>query len=120
VPSFLLLLLLLASLTPSERKLRASIAGLTGWANTKDRKARAKHASNGLYEKFLRTVDPDNTLPENERAKLADSLYRAHFQRMSFNASKARRLRMEQQQRDAQAMRDARNAQSGGGVDGAA
>jgi hypothetical protein len=41
MPATPLLLLLLAALTPAERKLRASAAGLTGWANTADWSARA-------------------------------------------------------------------------------
>ena len=98
-------------LTPAERRLRASIAGRTGWINTKDRKARAKHASNGLYEKFYREADPDGVMSETDRRKAAESLYKRHFQRMKFNSMKARRLRKEQREHQAQAMREARAAE---------
>ncbi len=97
-------------LSPSERKLRASIAGQTGWANTVDRSTRAAHASRGNYEKFYRATDPG--LPEHLRAKLAESAYRAHMKRLTLKSMKARRLAKEQQQREAQARREARQAET--------
>ena len=118
MPPFLLLLLLFAaastSLSPTERSLRAGQAGLTGWANTADRSARNRHAGRGLYEKFYRATDP--SLPAAARAKMADSAYRAHFQRMAFYSAKARRLRREQQQADALARAEARRAEAAGGA----
>jgi hypothetical protein len=58
-------------LSPSERKLRASIAGLTGWSNTTDRTGRAAHASRGNWEKFYNATDP--SLPEDVRANSTSS-----------------------------------------------
>jgi len=97
-------------LTESERKLRGSVAGLTGWANTADRKTRAAHAARGHYEKFYAATDPE--LPEDLRARMADSAYRAHMKRMAFKSAKARRLRKEEQERRAQARREGRQAET--------
>jgi hypothetical protein len=109
------LLLLLASLSPAERKLRASIAGLTGWANTDDRRARAAHASRGNWQKFYNATDP--SLPEDVRAGQADSAYKAHMKRLTFLSMKASRERREQAVRDAQARKAARQAEPLGGLD---
>jgi hypothetical protein len=95
-------------LSDSERKLRASIAGLTGWANTADRTARARHASRGNWDKFYRATDP--TLPEHVRAGMADSAYRAHMKRMQFKSAKVRRERVEQREELAQQRKAARRA----------
>jgi hypothetical protein len=84
------------SLTPTERKLRASIAGATGWANTVNRSERGRHAGRGNWEKFYRQTDP--TLPDKVRTQIADSAYRAHMQRMAFRSLKARRERAERDQ----------------------
>jgi hypothetical protein len=56
-------------LSPAEKRLRASIAGLSGWANTVDRSARGCHAHQGLIAKFEREADPKNQLPPDERRK---------------------------------------------------
>jgi hypothetical protein len=80
-------------LSPAERQLRASIAGATGWSNTADRTARARHATRGNWQKYYDATDP--TLPEHVRAAMADSAYKAHMQRMAFKSMKARRERKE-------------------------
>lgn len=87
-------------LSPTERKLRAAIAGSTGWANTPNRSERARHAGRGNWEKFYRNIDP--TLPEDLRARMADSAYKAHMARMAFRSVKARRERAEQREQLAQ------------------
>ena len=89
----LLLAFLLANLSPSERQMRASLAGLTGWANTANRSARAAHAGRGNWQKCYDATDPG--LPDDVRAKMADSAYRAHMKRMSYLSAKARRKRAE-------------------------
>ena len=100
-------------LTAAERKLRASVAGLTGWANTADRTARAAHAARGLYEKFYRATDPG--LPDDLRARMADSAYRAHLKRMAFRSAQSRRQRKEAAAREAENRRKTRQAESLGG-----
>ena len=96
------------SLSPSERKLRASIAGQTGWANTADRSARARHAGQGIWRKYYAATDP--SLPDDVRAKMAESAYRAHMKRLTFRSLKARRERKEQRERLAAERKAAREA----------
>jgi hypothetical protein len=96
-------------LSPSERKLRASIAGLTGWANTADRTRRAAHASRGNWEKFYNATDP--SLPEDLRAKMADSAYKAHMKRLALASSKAARQRREEREQLAEQRKTARQAE---------
>ncbi|MGO9352183.1 MAG: hypothetical protein ACLP3C_15670 [Mycobacterium sp.] len=96
-------------LTPSERRQRASIAGTTGWLNTEDRSARARHMVRGNYEKYYRATNPN--LPDAERAKLAETAWRLHLQRMAFRSAVARRERKEAREREAQARREARQAE---------
>jgi hypothetical protein len=78
-------------LTQSERKIRASIAGHTSWANTQNRTARTEPGRRGLLKRFEREVDPDGTLDPAERAMRAENLKKAYFQRLAFRSAKARR-----------------------------
>lgn len=71
------------TLTATERKLRASIAAHTSWANTEDRTARTSAARRGLEQKFLDEAGGD---PQR-----AESLRRAHFQRLALKSAKSRR-----------------------------
>ena len=81
------------ALTPSERQLRAQIAVNTSWARTEDRSARTAPARQANLLRFEQQVDPDGKLAPQERAKRAESLRKAHFQRMALASAKARRLR---------------------------
>jgi hypothetical protein len=96
-------------LSPSERKVRASIAGSVGWSRTVDRRARAAHANRGLWRKFYNSTDP--ALPEHVRAAMADSAHKAHMKRLTLKSLKARRERKEERERLAQARREARQAE---------
>ena len=96
-------------ISASERKLRGSIAGQTGWANTIDRSARAAHAHRGLWQKFYRATD--SALPEQVRAKMAESAYKAHMKRLAFKSMKARRLRREAREKLAAERKAARAAE---------
>ena len=71
------------SATPEERSLAGSIAAHTSWANTVDRTERTAPARAGLEAKFLREAGGD--------PKRAESLRKAHFQRMALKSAKARR-----------------------------
>ena len=81
------------SMTPAERKLRASIAGHTSWANTEDRTARTEPGRDAMWRKFEDMADPNHELTPAERHKRATNLRKAHFQRMSLKAAKARKAR---------------------------
>jgi hypothetical protein len=85
------------TLTPQEHSQRASLAANISWAMTDDRVARTQPARDALFAKFCREVDPDGVLPEDERIKRAGYLHKAHMQKMSLAAAKARRLRKDQE-----------------------
>lgn len=67
----------------SERRLAASIAAHTSWANTPDRSARTAKARAGLDQKFLDAAGGDPVK--------AAHLRKAHFHRMALASAKARR-----------------------------
>lgn len=67
----------------TERRLRASIAANTSWANTHDRAARTANARAGLDHKFLQQADGD--------PKRAASLKKAYYQRLALKSAQARR-----------------------------
>jgi hypothetical protein len=81
------------TLTPQERSLRGSLASNISWGNTADRSARTQPARDALFAKFCDQVYPNGVLPEDERTRRAESLLKAHMQRMSLAAAKARRMR---------------------------
>jgi len=69
------------------------MAANIGWAFTQNRSARTEAGRRAALAKFEKLVDPDGTLPEAERVKRADSLRKAHLQRMAFKSARARRER---------------------------
>lgn len=79
--------------THKERSLRASIGANSRWAAEPDRTKATEPARRGLLAKFEKQVDPDGTLPAAERARRAENALRAHMQRMSLAAAKARRIK---------------------------
>jgi hypothetical protein len=88
-----LFLFLLASLTPTQRSLRASIAAHTRWS-AEDPAANAARGQAGLLAKFereIRAADP--TLPDAEVARRAESARQAHMARLALASSKARGAR---------------------------
>ena len=82
-------------MTPAERSLRASVAANTRWANASkgDRQRQGDLAQAGLLARFLREVDPDNVLPDDERARRAENLRMAHMKRLALASARARRRR---------------------------
>lgn len=102
-------------LSESQRKLRASLAGQTGWGNTIDRAARGRNAQRGLREKFYHQTDPN--LPEHVRAQQAEAKFKAHMKRLAFNSVKSRQLKQVTADRLAAQRKAARQAeQLDGGV----
>jgi hypothetical protein len=65
--------------------------------------------------KFEREVDPDNSLPPAERAKRAEHLRKAYFQRLALKSARSRRLAKEKraEARDLQDVADAADAALG-------
>ena len=86
----LVLLWLLATLTPTQRTAPARIAALTRWSQ-EDPKATAERGQAGLRLKFVReTRERFPGLGDAEIERRAEAAYRAHMTRLSFQRSKAR------------------------------
>lgn len=78
-------------MTTTERSLIASIASHESWAKTQDRAARTAPARAAMAAKFEREVDPDNVLPPDVRAKMADNAKSAYYRRLAVKSARARR-----------------------------
>ncbi|MGP3977874.1 hypothetical protein ACTWQF_28430 [Streptomyces sp. 8N114] len=78
------------ALTPEQRSLRASIAAHEMWANCDDPAARTLPARAAFLHKFEEEADPDRTLTPAERARRAEHLRKAYFQRLALASSRAR------------------------------
>jgi hypothetical protein len=83
------------SLTPEQRRLRASIAINERWARASaaDRENAGLRGQAGLRARFEREVDPDGQLDPAERARRAGNKYAAHMARLALASSKARARR---------------------------
>lgn len=79
-------------LSPEQRTMRARIAAHVRWAG-EDPRPGAERGQAGLLARFEREVDPNNELPPQERQRRAESLRRAHMQRLALASSKARAAR---------------------------
>lgn len=75
--------------TPAQRSLRARMAVHRSWAKTSDRTKRTAPARRGLDARFEREVDPDGTLPPDERAVRAASARKAYYAELALKSSKA-------------------------------
>lgn len=77
--------------TQSELRLAAQIAVNESWARTPNRSARTAPARAALMAKFESEVDPDGSLLPAERARRAEHLRKAHFQRLALKSARSRR-----------------------------
>lgn len=80
----------MSTLTPSERSQRARIAAHSRWAQH-DPTQHALKMQAALRAKFERQADPDGVLPEAERQRRAEQLYKAWMASLAFKSAKARR-----------------------------
>jgi hypothetical protein len=80
-------------MTPEQRRMRAQTAALTRWAYEPDRAKATRPALNGMLAKFERQVDPDGTLPPEERQTRAEALRRAHMRSLALKSSQTRAAR---------------------------
>jgi hypothetical protein len=79
-----------ASPDPARRSLAGKIAANSRWSEVEDRPAATAAARNAFLSKFETQVDPEGTLPPEERARRAESARKAHFQRLALASAKAR------------------------------
>jgi len=78
-------------MTHEERTLAAKIAAHERWSRVPDRTAATAPARAALMAKFEHQVDPDGTLPPEERARRAEHARKAFFGRLALASARARR-----------------------------
>jgi hypothetical protein len=80
--------------TPEQRRLRAKIAANARWSRPMARADQADAARSAIFARLEQEVDPEGTLPPDERATLVRSAAR----RLSaeLNAARARKRRREE------------------------
>jgi hypothetical protein len=76
-------------MTPEQRRLRAQIAANARWSRYMAREDQAAAARAAMIARLERQVDPDGTLPPDERARLVKAAARELSARL--NAAKARK-----------------------------
>jgi hypothetical protein len=101
-------------ITPDQRRQRSRIANAARWSRltAEQRAAQTAKARAAAFARYLTQVDPDGTLPETERQKLAREARLADLERMSFAASRARSAKAARRAREAAAKR-AQDGQNG-------
>lgn len=67
------------------------IAAQVWWACTRDRTARTRPAREAFLKKFENEVDPDGTLPSEERRQRANHAKRAYMLQLAKRSAAARR-----------------------------
>jgi len=85
-------------LTPTQRSLRARIAAKKRWSQSDpvEGTAAARAAGPGQMAYWLRRVDPDESLPAQERQRRAESAKAAHFLVLALKSAKARGARSQE------------------------
>jgi hypothetical protein len=75
------------------KDINRQIAAEISWSRTVDRSARTWPARQAFLKRFEREVDPDGTLPPDERHRRAEHAKRAYMLRLAKRAVIARRAR---------------------------
>lgn len=78
------------ALTPTERSLRARLGAYSLHAMV-DSREHTEPARRAFMARFEDEVDPDRTLPEQERRRRAEEAKRAYFTRLALKSAQARR-----------------------------
>jgi hypothetical protein len=76
------------------KDINRQIAAETSWSRTADRSARTRPAREKFLQRFEREVDPDGTLPADERRRRAEHAKRAYMLRLAKRAVAARKAKM--------------------------
>lgn len=69
------------------------IAAEISWARTRDRTARTRPAREAFLKRFEKEVDPDGTLPPEERRQRAEHVKRAYMLQLSKRSAAARKAK---------------------------
>ena len=81
------------------RRLRAQIGAHKSWANTENRTARTAPAREASFRRFLDEVDPARQLSDDERARRAEHLHKAHMAALALKSVASRRKAAEARRR---------------------
>ena len=79
--------------TIAGKDINRRIAAEISWGRTVDRSARTRPAREKFLQRFEREVDPDGTLPSDERRRRAEHAKRAYMLRLAKRAAVARQRR---------------------------
>lgn len=71
----------------------ARLAAYIRWIACEDRTAATAAARAAFAARFLREVDPEGTLPPEERAKRAELAKSAYYRALALKSARARRAR---------------------------
>jgi hypothetical protein len=75
------------------KNINARIAAEASWARTRDRTARTRPAREAFLNRFEKEVDPDGTLPAEERRQRAEHAKRAYMLQLAKRSAAARKAR---------------------------
>lgn len=75
------------------KDINGRIAAEISWARTRDRAARTRPARVAFPRRFEKEVDPDGTLPPEERRQRAEHAKRAYMLRLAKRSAAARKAK---------------------------
>lgn len=75
----------------ASKDINRRIAAEISWSRTTDRSARTRPAREKFLQRFEREVDPDGTLPPDERYRRAEHAKRAYMLQLAKRAVAARK-----------------------------
>jgi hypothetical protein len=75
------------------KNMNKRIAAEVSWARTHDRTARTRPAREAFLGRFEKEVDPDGTLPPDERRQRAEHAKRAHMLQLAKRSAAARKVK---------------------------
>jgi hypothetical protein len=75
------------------KNINRRIAAEVSWARTRDRTARTRPARETFLKRFEKEVDPDGTLPPEERRQRAEHAKRAYMLQLAKRSAAARKAR---------------------------
>jgi hypothetical protein len=76
------------------------IAAEVSWARTHDRSARTRPAREAFLKRFEKEVDPDGTLPPEDRRQRAEHAKRAYMLQLAKRSAAARKASSPRQRAD--------------------
>ena len=75
------------------KNINKRIAAEISWARTNDRTARTRPAREAFLRRFEKEVDPNGTLPAEERQQRAEHAKRAYMLQLAKRSASARRAK---------------------------